>query len=89
VGLGAAQLLLTDLAGAGIQAELTGSLRRGLETVGDADLVALAEPEAAAKALGQYAEGVEGQVIHGRVEGVRLRVFCADRASYGTTLFRT
>lgn len=34
VGLGAAQLLLTDLAGAGIQAELTGSLRRGLETVG-------------------------------------------------------
>lgn len=53
------------------------------------DLIALAEPEAAAKALGQYAEGVEGQVIHGRVEGVRLRVFCADRASYGTTLFRT
>ncbi|MBI5812556.1 MAG: PHP domain-containing protein [Meiothermus silvanus] len=89
VGLGAAQLLLTDLAGAGIQAELTGSLRRGLETVGNVDLIALAEPEAAAKALGQYAEGVEGQVIHGRVEGVRLRVFCADRASYGTTLFRT
>ncbi|HEU4740420.1 MAG TPA: helix-hairpin-helix domain-containing protein [Meiothermus sp.] len=97
VGLGAAQLLLADLANAGIQAELTGSLRRGLETVGNVDLIALAEPQAVTKALGQYAEQTEtlpwqsgaGNVIHGRVEGLRLKVFCADRASYGTTLFRT
>lgn len=89
VGLGAARLLLTDLADAGIQAELTGSLRRGLDTVGNVDLVALAEPLAVAKALGQHAEGVEGRVVHGRVEGLRLKVFCTRPDEYGTTLFRT
>ena len=86
VGLEAAKLLLADLAAFGIQAELSGSLRRGLETIGNVDLVALAEPSAVVKALGGYLELSEGNIVFGRLEGLPLKIFCADSKNYGTVL---
>ncbi|AEB12594.1 DNA polymerase/3'-5' exonuclease PolX [Marinithermus hydrothermalis] len=87
-GLEAARLLLADLEGAGIRAELAGSLRRGLETVGSVDLVALAPPERVAAALGVHAQRVEGRVVHGRVEGLPLKVFTARPEAFGTVLLQ-
>lgn len=88
VGLEAASLLLADLEQAGIDATLAGSLRRRLETVGSVDLVARAAPEAALLALGEHADEVRGGVVHGRLEGLSLKVFCAGEHDFGTTLLR-
>lgn len=84
----AAGLLLADFASAGIQAEVAGSYRRGLETIGNLDFVALAEPQAVQNALGHYIERVEGPVLHGRLGGLPLKVFCATPQDYGTVLLR-
>ena len=86
VGLEVAELLLEDLFAHGIEAELAGSLRRGLETVGGVDLVARADPEAVRKALGVHFEREEGGVLHGRVEGMPLKVFPAREENFGTVL---
>ena len=88
VGLEAARLLLADLEAAGIRAELAGSLRRRLETVGNVDLVARAAPEAVLAALGEHAREVRGGVVHGQLEGLPLRVFCASERDFGTALAR-
>ncbi|RDI96613.1 DNA polymerase/3'-5' exonuclease PolX [Meiothermus sp. QL-1] len=86
VALEAAGLLLADLQQAGLRAELAGSARRGLETVGNLDLVAVASPGAVREALGQHAESLQGNVVQGRLEGLPLRVFCTEAASFGTAL---
>lgn len=49
VGLEAARLLLADLENAGLKAELAGSVRRGLETVGNLDLVVVGTPSRCAR----------------------------------------
>jgi len=87
-GLEAARLLLADLETAGVYATLAGSLRRRLETAGNVDLVARAEPEAVFAALGENAAEVRGRVVHGRLEGLPLRVFCATDADFGSELVR-
>ncbi|RIH85114.1 DNA polymerase/3'-5' exonuclease PolX [Calidithermus roseus] len=84
----AAELLLADFAGAGIRAEVAGSFRRGLETIGNLDFVALAGPEAVQNALGRYIERIEGSVLHGHLGGLPLKVFCATPQDYGTVLLR-
>jgi len=88
VGLEAAGLLLADLERAGVYATLAGSLRRRLETAGNVDLVARAAPEAVLTALGEHAGEVRGSVVHGRLEGLPLRVFCAGEREFGTMLLR-
>jgi DNA polymerase (family 10) len=88
VGLTGARLLLEDLQSAGIQAELAGSVRRGLDTVGNIDLVAVGRPEQVAAAIGDYAQRCEVDRVLGRVEGVPLRVFCAKAENFGTVLFQ-
>jgi len=87
-GLEAARLLLADLEAAGVYAALAGSLRRRLETAGNVDLVARAAPEAVLSALGEHAQEVRGNVVHGRLEGLPLRVFCAGAREFGTVLLR-
>lgn len=86
VGLEAARLLLADLENAGLQAELAGSVRRGLETVGNLDLVVVGTPAQVRAALGRFVEEVQGEVLLGRLEGLPLRVFCTDAASFGSVL---
>ena len=88
VGLEVGRLLLLDLQNAGIQAELAGSVRRGLETVGNVDLVALASPEQVSQVLGKYAQESKGQVVLGQLEGLPLRIFCATQENFGSTLFQ-
>ncbi len=88
VGLEAARLLLADFAQAGLRAELAGSVRRGLETVGNLDLVVQATPEQVAPVLGRNLEEVQGEVLLGRLEGLPLRVFCASEQNFGSILFR-
>ncbi|MCV4600576.1 hypothetical protein OFC63_31610, partial [Escherichia coli] len=61
---------------------------RGLETLGNLDFVALAEPEAVQHALGRYLERLEGTVWHGRLGGLPLKVFCATPQNYGSVLLR-
>lgn len=84
----AAELLLADFASAGIRAEVAGSFRRGLETIGNLDFVVLAQPEAVQNALGRYIERIEGSVLHGQLGGLPLKVFCAAQQNYGTVLVR-
>jgi DNA polymerase (family 10) len=84
----AAEVLLADFASFGIQAEVAGSYRRGLETIGNLDFVALAEPEAVQRALGSYLERLEGSVWYGRLGGLPLKVFCANSQNYGSVLLR-
>lgn len=86
VGLEAARLLLTDLENAGFQAELAGSVRRGLETLGNLDLVVVGTPEQVRPVLGRYVEEVRGEVLLGRLEGLPLRVFCTPAGSFGSVL---
>jgi DNA polymerase (family 10) len=86
VGLEVARLLLTDLEQAGLKAELAGSVRRGLETVGNVDLVVVGSPEQVRPVLGRYLEEAQGSVLLGRLEGLPLRVFCASAGSFGTML---
>lgn len=86
VGLEVARLLLTDLENAGLQAELAGSVRRGLETVGNLDLVVVGTPEQVRPVLGRYVKEVQGNVLLGRLEGLPLRVFCTPAASFGSVL---
>ncbi len=88
VGLEAAGIVLADLEAAGIEAALAGSLRRGLETAGGVDLVARGAPEAVREALGAHVEREEEGVLHGRVEGMPLKVFLAGAANFGTVLVR-
>ncbi len=88
VGLEVARLLLTDLQNAGLKAELAGSVRRGLETVGNVDLVVEGTPEQVALVLGRNLEEAQGEVLLGRLEGLPLRVFCASEQSFGSVLFR-
>ncbi|MER3445220.1 MAG: histidinol-phosphatase [Meiothermus sp.] len=87
-GVEAVELLLADFANAGLRAEVAGSFRRGLETLGNLDFVALAEPEAVQHALGRYLERLEGTVWHGHLGGLPLKVFCATPQNYGTVLVR-
>lgn len=86
VGLEAARLLLADLENAGLKAELAGSVRRGLETVGNLDLVVVGTPQQVRSALGCFVEEVQGDVLLGRLEGLPLRVFCTDAVSFGSVL---
>lgn len=86
VGLEAARLLLADLENVGLKAELAGSVRRGLETVGNLDLVVVGTPQQVRSALGRFVEEVQGDVLLGRLEGLPLRVFCTDAASFGSVL---
>ncbi|MER3552921.1 MAG: histidinol-phosphatase [Meiothermus sp.] len=88
VGIAAGRLLLKDLANAGIQAELAGSVRRGLETVGNLDLVAVGSPEQVAVAIGEHAEKTLLDRVQGQVEGLSLRIFCATPENFGTVLFQ-
>lgn len=88
VGLAAGRLLLEDLANAGVQAELAGSVRRGLDTVGNLDIVAAGSPEQVAAALGEHAEKTLSDRVQGHVEGLPLRVFCATPKNFGTVLFQ-
>jgi DNA polymerase IV (family X) len=88
VGLEVAGRLLEDLRGAGIRAELAGSLRRGLETVGGVDLVAEATAEEVTRALGEHAERGEGGVVYGSAEGLALKVFLTEPERFGTTWVR-
>ncbi len=88
VGLEVAGIVLADLEAAGIPAALAGSLRRGLETVGGVDLVAVGEAPAVREALGVHASGQEGDVIHGEVEGMPLKVFLAGEENFGSVLVR-
>ncbi len=87
-GLAAAALIQADLLAHGIESHLAGSLRRGLETAGGVDLVALATPKAIAAALGDRVEGVEPGLVRGRVEGLSLKVFAAHEDDLGTALVR-
>lgn len=87
VALDAAQLLLADLEAAGLRAEVAGSLRRGLDTIGNVDLVAQADADAVKSALGHYARSVQGRVVLGELEGLPLRVFCAGPEDFGSVLF--
>ena len=87
VGLEVGKLLLLDLQNAGIYAELAGSVRRGLETIGNVDLVALASPEQITGALGKYVQETWGNVVLGQLEGLPLRIFCATQENFGSTLF--
>ncbi|RMH54790.1 MAG: DNA polymerase/3'-5' exonuclease PolX [Deinococcus-Thermus bacterium] len=84
VGLEAGRLILADLQNAGFRAELAGSVRRGLETVGNLDLVVEGPPGAVQKALGHYMREAQGNLLLGQVEGLSLRVFCAEPASFGS-----
>jgi DNA polymerase (family 10) len=86
VGLEVARLLLADLEHAGLKAELAGSVRRGLETVGNVDLVVAGTPAQVRAALGRFVEEQQGEVLLGRLEGLPLRVFCTDAASFGSVL---
>ncbi|MFN3391163.1 MAG: helix-hairpin-helix domain-containing protein, partial [Meiothermus ruber] len=86
VGLEAARLLLADLENAGLKAELAGSVRRGLETVGNLDLVVVGTPQQVRSALGRFVEEAQGDILLGRLEGLPLRVFCTDAASFGSVL---
>lgn len=86
VGLEVARLLLTDLEKAGLKAELAGSIRRGLETVGNVDLVVVGTPEQVRPVLGRYLEEAQGNVLLGRLEGLPLRVFCTSAGSFGSVL---
>lgn len=88
VGLAAGRRLLEDLGKAGLQAELAGSLRRGLDTVGNVDLVAVGSPEQVTAAIGEHAEKVEGSQVLGRAEGLPLRIFCARPENFGSVLFQ-
>ena len=88
VGLEAAGIVLADLEAAGIPAQLAGSLRRGLETAGGVDLVAVGDSQAVIEALGVHALGEEGGVVHGEVEGMPLKVFLASEENFGTVLVR-
>jgi DNA polymerase (family X) len=87
VALEAAQLLVFDLTNQGIQAELAGSLRRGLDTIGNLDIVALAEVGRVTPVLGRYLRLADRNVISGELEGLSLRVFCATPENYGSVLF--
>lgn len=86
VGLEVARLLLTDLHNAGLKAELAGSVRRGLETISNLDLVAVGSPEQVRPVLGRYVEEAQGSVLLGRLEGLPLRVFCSPAGSFGSVL---
>lgn len=86
VGLEVAKLLLTDLENAGLKAELAGSVRRGLETVGNVDLVVVGSLEQVRVVLGRYLEEAQGSVLLGRLEGLPLRVFCTSAGSLGSVL---
>lgn len=88
VGVAAGKLLLEDLTRAGIRAELAGSVRRGLETVGNLDMVALASPQQVAAAIGEHAQKLEPDRVLGQLEGLPLRVFCASAENFGTVLFQ-
>ena len=87
-GLEAARILLADLRAAGVTAELAGSLRRRLETVGNVDLLTTAEPELVREALGEHAREVRGRIVVGSLEGLPLRVFCVDPGRWGSELVR-
>ncbi len=87
-GLEAAALLLADLKDAGIEATLAGSLRRRLETIGNVDLITTAAPAAVSAALGEHARELRGNVVHGSLEGLPLRVFCVSPGRWGSELLR-
>jgi len=89
VGLEVGRLLLLDLQNAGIQAELAGSVRRGLETIGNVDLVAVASPEQVQQAVGRYTGEIQDHLVLGQLEGLPLRIFCTRQENFGLMLFQT
>ncbi len=88
VGLDAAAIVLEELRAFGLRAELAGSLRRGLETVGGVDLVALGPRERVRAALGERVEAEAEGLLSGRVEGLPLKVFLAGERDFGTVWVR-
>ncbi len=87
VGMQVADLLLFDLKNAGIVAELAGSLRRGLDTIGNLDMVVMASVDRVIPIVGRYLKSADGDVVYGQLEGMPLRIFCATPANFGSTLF--
>lgn len=81
-----AALLLADLKLHGISAQMAGSFRRGLESVGNLDVVALATPQQVAQALGPAVQSVGSDFVEGRLGGLALRVVCASEQNFGTQL---
>jgi DNA polymerase (family 10) len=86
VGLEVARILLTDLKNAGLRAELAGSVRRGLETISNLDLVAVGTPEQVRPVLGRHVEEAQDSLLLGRSLGLPLRVFCSPAGSFGSVL---
>jgi DNA polymerase (family X) len=84
VALKAAQLVLGDLKD--FRCEVAGSTRRGLETVGNLDVVVVGEPARIAQVLGKHAQQIQENMVLGSVEGLPLRVICTTEENFGTVL---
>lgn len=88
-GHGYMQELLGQLAAAQITATPTGSYRRGLETLGNLNLVAQSTPAQVSTALPQIQPEVKGDEVWGRLGGLEIRVVCSPLENWGTALVRS
>lgn len=72
------------------RAELTGALRRKLETVGEAEILVAGNAEAARTVLSDFAETEDpgDALFAGTVEGLTLRAYHTDASDFATTWWR-